>query len=919
MNSFFRKLRWLTQRGTKEAELRQELQFHMEEEAEQRIGEGWQDENAQWAARRELGNLTTVQERTRAVWGWTFLEQLVQDLRYALRTMLHNRLFTALSLLSLALGIGANTAIYSFMDSILLRALPVANPESLALLNWHSKEPRGIRPNHVMHGMDGETWADGNGMSSGIFPFGAFELLQENKSIFSSLFTYCPSDKRTLTIKGQAEVAGGEYVSGDYFRGLEVPPAAGRLIFANDDRVGAPLVVVISMGLSERRFPGAANAVGQTILIDNLPFTVIGVTPPEFFGLDPEANPDFYLPMHTNLVLDRTVSWAFTPKTYHDANHYWVEMMGRLRPGVSLAQAQAAQAPAFHHWVAATAASERELESLPELTVKEAGGGLGTLRRRYSKPLYVLWTMVGLILAIACANTANLLLSRAAARRREMAVRLSIGAGRLRLIRQLLTESVLLALVGGTLGVLLALWGVRILTFLLANGRQNFTLRAELNWHVLVATFALSVLCGAVFGLAPAIQSTRADVMPALKGSRAAEPSARVRLVLWHVTLSQGLLVSQIVFSLMMLVAAGLFVRTLSNLQSIQMGFDRENLLLFELNARQSGHRDPEILTFYSELRTRFAAIPGVRNATLSHASLLGAGRRLDIRVAGTPAPETRILNTGPRFFSTMQIPILLGREIDERDRPGSPPVVVANERFTNIHFGKENPLGRRVTLGGPHPREMEIVGVAANAHYGRLKDDTQPVLYIPYNQGDPPVQQMVYALRTAGDPLSYVKTVRETVHQADARIPVMKVMTQAVEIDRSMNQEIIFARLCTGFAALALVIVSVGLYGTMAYAAARRTGEIGIRIALGAQRGAVVRMILRQVFLLAAVGLAIGLPAALGASRLVESFLFGIKANDPLALTSAVAILLGAALLAGYMPARKASRIDPIAALRHE
>jgi macrolide transport system ATP-binding/permease protein len=920
LNSFFRKLRWLTRRPDKEAELREELQFHLEEEAQQRQGAGLGDREARWAARRELGNLTAVQESTRAVWGWTILEQLFQDLRYALRTMFRNRSFTALAVLSLALGIGANTAIYSFMDSILLRALPVADPESLALLNWHSKEPRGIRPNHVMHSMDGSTWADGkSGMTSGIFPFGVFELFQKNETIFSSLFAYCKSGKRNLTIKGQAEIDTGEYVSGDYFRGLGVPPAAGRMILADDDRAGAPLVVVISMRLSQRRFSGAANAVGQPILIDNLPFTVVGVTPPEFFGVDPAANADFYVPMHTNLVLDRSVSWAATPETYLNRNYYWVEMMGRLRPGVSLAQAQAALAPPFHQWVAATAANDRERESLPALTVKEGASGLGTLRRRYSKPLYVLLTMVGLILAIACANTANLLLSRAAARRREMAVRLSIGAGRLRVVRQLLTESIFLAFVGGILGVLLALWGVRFLTFLLANGQENFTLRAELNWHVLSATFALSVLCGAVFGLAPAIQSTRTDVMPALKGSRATEPRARAR-AFRRVSLSQALVVSQIVFSLLMLVAAGLFVRTLSNLQSIQMGFSRENVLLFELNARQAGHGDPEILAFYDELRTRFAAIPGVRGATLSHASLLGAGRGLDIRVSGTPAPDTRILNTGPGFFSTMQIPMLRGREIDERDQPGSPPVVVANERFTRIHFGSENPLGRRVTLGGLHPRDMEIVGVSANAHYGELKDDIQPVLYIPYNQGDyPRMQQMVYALRTAGDPLAYVKTVREIVHQADSRIPVMNVLTQAAEIDRNMNQEIVFARLCMGFAILALVIASIGLYGTMAYAVARRTGEIGIRMALGAQRGVIVRMILRQVLVVATVGFAIGLPTALGASRLVESFLFGVKANDPLALASAVAILLGAVVLAGYVPARKASRIDPMIAVRHE
>jgi len=459
-----------------------------------------------------------------------------------------------------------------------------------------------------------------------------------------------------------------------------------------------------------------------------------------------------------------------------------------------------------------------------------------------------------------------------------------------------------------------------VLTFLLANGQDNFTLGAELNWHVLVATFALSVLCGAIFGLAPAIQSTHADITPALKGNRAADSGARVGSPLWRVSLSQTLVISQIVFSLLMLVTAGLFLRTLSNLQSIQMGFNRENVLLFELNARQAGHRDPEILAFYAELRKRLAAIPGVRGATLSHASLLEAGRRLELRVSGIPAPDTWILNTGPGFFSTMQIPMVVGREISDRDQPGSPSAVVVNEQFARIHFGDQSPLGRSITLGGPHPRNMEIVGMCANAHYGRLKDDIRPVIYIPYNQGDyPRVQQMVYALRTAGDPLAVARTVREIVHQADSRIPIMNVTTQAAEIDRTMNQEIIFARLSTGFAILALVIASVGLYGTMAYAVVRRTGEIGIRMALGAEPGTVVRMILRQVLLFAAVGLAIGLPSALAASRFIESFLYGIKANDPLAMMSALAILVLAILLAGYIPARRASRIDPVTAIRHE
>jgi predicted permease len=350
------------------------------------------------------------------------------------------------------------------------------------------------------------------------------------------------------------------------------------------------------------------------------------------------------------------------------------------------------------------------------------------------------------------------------------------------------------------------------------------------------------------------------------------------------------------------------------------LGFNRESVLLFELNARQAGHRDPEIATFYADLQNRFARIRGVRNATLSHSSLIGAGRQLDISVAGRAAPGTRILDTGADFFTTMQIPILFGREINEHDRVGSTPVAVISELFAKTNFRGENPLGRHITLGGPHARDMEIVGVAKDAHYGDLRDKIPPVVYIPYNQGTfPPIEEMTYALRTSGDPLSYVKTVREIVHHADPRVPLTDVKTQAVEIDQNMNQEIIFARLCSGFSILALVIAGVGLYGTMSYTVARRTSEIGIRMALGAQRRSVIGMVIYQVVALAAVGLEIGVLASVGMSRLVESFLFEVKPDDPFAFVSATVILASAALVAGYLPARKASRIDPMVALRHE
>jgi predicted permease len=596
-------------------------------------------------------------------------------------------------------------------------------------------------------------------------------------------------------------------------------------------------------------------------------------------------------------------------------------MMGRLRPGVTAAQAQAALAPRFHRWVAATATTDGERAKLPALILNPGAAGLGSLRRQYSKPLYVLLTMVGLILAIACANIANLLLARAAARRREMAVRLSLGAGRRRVVRQLLTESVLLASLGGACGVLFAIWGVRSLTLLLSTGQQNFTLHAELNWNVLAVTAALSVVCGLLFGLAPAIQSTRPDVMPALKSGRGGGPRRRAQHVL---------VVAQIAISFLILVAAGLFVRTLNNLHSVQLGYARENILLFSLNARQAGHRDPEIATFYADLRRRFESIPGVTSATLSQSSIVNAARagqavRGRMMIGADEIEDARVLAAGPRFLTTMQIPILAGREIDERDQPGSRPVAVISERLARTYFENENPLGRRITLPEERrdletvKRDLEIVGVSANLRYGGLKNEEENAMTVFVAVSQFSQDRVTYALRTAGDPLRFVQSVHEIVREADSRIPVTNVVTQAAEIDRTINRELMFAKLCTGFAVLALLTACVGLYGTMSYSVARQVGEIGIRMALGAQRGAVVWMVLRRVLLLAAVGLAISVPAALGASRLVKSFLFGTRPNDPGTLGLAAVVLLSAAILAGYAPARRASRIDPLAALRQD
>ena len=912
MKSFFRKLTWLVRRSIKEADLQEELQFHLEEEAESQIARGRSAVDARLAARRELGNFTRVQEETRAAWSWTLVEHLRQDIRYGLRTMAANRTFSALAVLSLALGIGANTAIFSFMDAILLRSLPVAHPESLVTLSWRTNE----NESHGLNRHDDSFLEPKEGFGGSVFSYPAMEMFARNDAIFSSVFGYQNAGDVHLQVGNQAQIANTEYVTGNYFQSLGIPPAAGRLIMAADDRAGTASVAVISFALSQRRFGSPAGAVNQSILINGLPFTVIGVAPPEFFGADPGALPDIYIPTHA-LPLDsdhfRAAAVWFT-----DPDTEWMIAMARLRPGVDIAQAQAALSPQFSEWMR-TVNTARNRKDLPRLVVRDGNGGLSGVRLRYSKPLMILLTLVALILTLACANIANLQLARATARRREIAVRLSIGAGRARVIRQLLTESVMLASIGGLLGIAFAVWGIRSLTLLLSAGSENFTLHAEVNWHVLAAVGALSMVAGIAFGLVPALQSTRVDLMPALKESRTtgARPDGARRL-----TLSRALMVMQIAISLVILVAAGLFVRTLSSLESIQLGFNRQSVLTFRLNARQAGHSDPEIGTFYSNLQERFAAIPGVRSASFSDIALVGGRMMTGVSVNGARPRTGLMVSVGSGFFTTMQVPILLGREIQPQDTTGSHLVAVVNEVFAKKNFGDRNPLGQILTV--PHgcgTCAFEIVGVSGNALVGRdVRDKPGPTVFVPYNANLwGPIRSMIYELRTAGNPLGYVRTVRDLIHEADPRLPFSEIQTQSALIDATLNREVVFARLCTGFALLALAIACVGLYGAMSYNVARRTGEIGIRMALGARREGVVWMVLREVLLLAAAGLVISIPAALFGTRLLKSFLYETQPNDPISLTVAAVSLVVAATLAGYLPARKASRIDPTVALRYE
>lgn len=926
-------MRWrFWPRKPRDADLDDEIAYDLAADAEERIRLGVPPNEAEWASHRDFGNVLLLKEDIREMWGWTSFERLGQDLRYGWRTLCKTPFFTVMAVLSLALGIGANTAIYSIIDAIMIRALPVRNPGELTIVNWRVKNKRDPS---VIQSHTGSRYAEpGGGIASPDFPWPFYELLHNHNNVFSTLFAYQNAGQLNLSVHGQAEVAQVEFVSGNFFSGVGIVPAAGRLIADSDNIAGASQVAVLSFKYWQERFAGSAAAIGQTISINDVPFTIMGVTAPEFFGIAPGSAPVVYVPVVDRPALARNYGNEHDTM-FIDPHFYWVDMMGRLRSGVTLAAAQAELAARFHQFVLASArqqnpdrqggASSTQRANLPALWLEEGGSGIDSLRRQYSKPLFVLMTMVAFILVIACANIANLLLARAAARRREIAVRLSLGASRRRVLRQLLTESMLLALPGGILGLGIAAAGVRFLIWLLAAGRADFTLHAELDWRILAFTIAVAFATGILFGLAPAVQATRVDVTPALKEIRASAADRRGH----RIGLSQFLVVSQIALSLLLVLGAALFVRTLANLHSVDIGFNGENLLTFNLDASQAGYKDAALKTFYDSMRQRFRLLPGVRAVTLSHMPLVaGSTSSTNITLPGAPkesghdGPGTSWVSVGAAFFETMQIPILLGRPIDSRDVDGAPLVAVVNEVFTKRYFPDQNPIGRHFAFAsGPDAKDVVIVGIAKDAHYNSLKEAIPPVAYISYLQNivKGPPRPMTFELRTADYPLALAESVRKTVHEAAPRVPVTSVMTQTQRIDSTITQERTFADLCTAFAVLALAIACVGLYGTMAYAVSRRTNEIGIRMALGAERRRIVWMVLREVLALAAVGLAIGLVCAWSVLSTLKSFVFGMKPADPLAMSVAAAIMIAALLLAGFAPATRASRIDPLTALRHE
>jgi predicted permease len=864
---------------------------------------------------------------------------LAQDLRYALRQLRKNPGFTAVALLTLALGIGANTAIFSLIDAVMLKTLPVRLPEQLVLLNWASETQPGTMP-WFTHSLSGNYGPDSTGrFTSTAFPYPVFEGIRDRNEEFSSVMAFADTDRLNVSLGGQAGLADGQLVSGDFFSTLGVEAMIGRAIARTDDRAGASPVATISHSFWVSRFGSDPLVVGKAITVNGAPFTVVGVAPPEFFGVEPGTPVDIWLPLHAQPQINPGWTKYAIPgevSRFTAPDDWWVLIMGRLKPGVNEQPVRAKLDAVVRQNVAsielpppAKGSTDMTLQP-PRVQLTPAGKGLDSLREQFCKPLAVLMTVVGLVLLIACANVANLLLSRATSRHREIAVRLALGAGRIRLINQMLTESVLLALAGGALGVGLAYWASAILLAFMSGGRNPIVLHVAPNLRVLAFTAAVSVLTGVLFGLAPALQGTRLVLTPGLKEGWGSTPGVGGHSRRFGMQLGQVLAISQVAISLLLLVGAGLFVRTLTNLENENLGFDRRNLVLFGIDPTKSGYKGEKLVAFYQQLQRRIEAIPGVKSATLSRHTLVSGGVTINgVAIQGyTPASgasnngsiAVHVNDVGPEFFETFGIPVELGRVIGDRDTAAAPKVGVVSRAFARQYLGGTNPIGRRFGFGDQRSSsDIAIVGVVGDVRYGQPRDRMPPTVYVPYAQHTQELDEMNFEVRTAGDPKNWVGPVRQSVHELDGNLPLFDVRTQVEQIEQATFQERLFARLSSFFGLIALALACVGLYGIMSYSVSRRTNEIGVRMALGAGRFNVLDLVVRQALQLTILGVIFGVAAAWALTRFLTSFLYGVRPADPVTfgLVSLAVILVS--ILSSYIPARRATKVDPMVALRYE
>jgi predicted permease len=930
-------------RAPLDRDLDAEMKAHLEFAIEDNLRHGLAPAEARRQALLRFGGLHQAKEQHRESRGLPFLEALLQDLRYSMRMLRKSPGFTAIAVLTLALGIGANTAIFTLLDAIIFRALPVHDPQQLVLLQWHAHKS----PNYDEYSSFGDC-AGGNGGDNPrgcSFSSPMYDVIRAHATVFDGMLAFAGPAKLTLTGNGPASRVGGEIVSGDYFQTLGVHAALGRTIEPSDDAPSASPVVVLGYGYWQSAFGGSPSVIGHTINLNAVPFTVVGVVESKFTGLSSGKTHEMWL---TRSVFPR-VGFSSGWSRIEDPGNAWLVIMARLKSEIPRAQAQAAVSLLFRDELSHGSKPLLEAKYEPSVVLLPARDGL-THGTEIMRPLYVLMLAVAIILMISCANVAGLQLARSGTRRREMAVRLALGAPRLRIARQLLTESVLLSVLGGILGVFFAYWGARAITALLSGGSSGgFPFPLSPNLRILAFTSGVSILSGVLFGLAPALRTTRVELTPALKES-AAHRQSRALGGHW-LNMGNALVAAQIALAVVVLAGAGLLVRTLNSLQSVNPGFDTRSVLLFSVDPALLNYKTDQIQTLYGELQTRLSALPGVISVGYSaNALLTGDLSSGTISIQGLPDKtnvEADSLATGPGFFETMRIPLRMGRLLNAPDfteapaTPGSLPEpasgpsaspapaivpVLVNETFVRRYCRELNPLGMRVlrgdsehssgdlTQGKPRSRIREIVGVVADAKYDALRRDIQPTIYGPLRGGG-----AHFELRTATEPSLIIPAVRKIVAQVDGNLPISDMSTETEKIYQQLSQERFIARLSSSFALLALLLACIGVYGLLSYDVAQRTQEIGIRMALGAERLRVLRLVMGQGIAVAVAGATIGAFVAIGVTRYLRSFLYGVLPGDPVTLIAVSALLLLVVFAACLVPARRATVVDPMVALRYE
>jgi predicted permease len=897
-------------------ELREEVAQHIEARRQQLVDGGMDPRDAAYEARRMFGNLVSVREEARDMWTFRWIESLVQDTRFGARLLRRSPVFTLAAVSSLAIGIGSAAAVFGLADNLLFRTLPVRNPQELVLFRWVSG-PQTAFSSLNGYGVQNETET-----SSTSFSLSAYDAIRTKLSSDVDVFAFADLYRVNLSVDGRADMAFAQVVSGNYFSALGVLPAAGRMLGPDDDRPNSTGAAVIGFDLWQRRFGGAADAVGKLIVVNGTSFTIAGVMPEGFTGTMQVGQPcDLMMPMASYKALERGGEDPLDP------NFWWVLMMGRLRPGVTAARVQPSADLLLKQTVTA-AKPDFPQTALPRVNIEPGGRGQTEERNRMREPLQIMAAVVGIVLLVACANVANLLLARGRSRMREMAVRAAIGAARFRILRQLLTEGLLLGAVASAVGLVLAQWLSAALLPALVPDAAAIAIRYSPDLRILGFTCAMATACSVLFALLPALRIANPSLSPALQeGSRGAVSGRR------RFSAGGALVVAQVALSMLLLTAAGLLAWSAHRLQRVDPGFDAANLLIFNVDTALNGYSEVQSRAFVARALEALRQVPGVSGASAtSHRLIANSSSKGVTRLEGEPAPapgsaEAREflrrrmswrLAVDDRFFQTFGIPLLRGSSFPPTIRPDSTRVAIVNVKLAQQLFNASDVVGRRFVLGlMPNSPPIEIIGVAADAHYTSLQSEAPPTVYLPLQQSS--MNRMTFAVRTAGEPLDLAATVRETLRRIDDSLPVFDVRTQQQQILRSLEQERLFANLATLLGTATLVLCGIGLYGLLAYAVTRRTAEIGVRIALGAERWQVRWMILRQSFLLVAAGLALGIPGSVASGSWIESLLFGLSPSDPRAIAAAALVMVVVALAAAYIPARRASRIDPLTALRAE